>query len=260
MRQHVLGGPEAAQQYAAGYTGDVVLGGIIERSKLPNITNGTTLGPPIFIYTQAGTILSFPTDAAGEHIQWATFVRTPERPRREWEQYKTSGDALRDLREAWKGVTAEPINTLMNSLSPHEMNLWAPYAIPAELPSWHTDRTCLLGDSVHAISPSAGQGTAQALEDVGYLSMLLGSAAAREKGYKAIFAQYEAVRRVRLDGIRKMTERSLGTKRATPNSSWWWVKKTGMKAMFSAMGAARSIGLGVGNPMEYDVTKEKIEI
>lgn len=167
---------------------------------------------------------------------------------------------MRDLRQAWKGVTAEPINTLLNNLTPNDMKLWAPYAIPAELPAWHTDRTCLLGDSVHAISPSAGQGTAQALEDVGYLSMLLGSATVREKGYRAVFEQYERVRRVRLEGIRKMTDRSLGTRRSTPSASLWWIKKTGMKAMFSAMGAAKSIGFGAGNPMAYDVTKERIEV
>jgi 2-polyprenyl-6-methoxyphenol hydroxylase-like FAD-dependent oxidoreductase len=153
--------------------------------------------PPAFLYTQVGTILTFPTDARAENFQWAAFLTTPERPRMEWDEYRTSGDAIRDLKKEWSSITCEPIKSLLDNLTTDNLLVWAPYQIP-DIPSWHTKRVCLLGDSCHAISPSAGQGTAQALEDVGLLARLLSNKAALAKGYPALFEHYEKARKARM--------------------------------------------------------------
>lgn len=256
VRQHVLGGPDEAAKYPAKYTGHVVLGGIIQRSQ---VNFGATFDPPAFVLTQAGSVLVFPLDPAGETIQWAAFLESPERDRHAWEAYQKSGEAIKDFHREWAGITGGPIRTLLDSLTPENLLLWAPYATP-DLPTWHTNRVCILGDAAHAISPSAGQGTAQALEDVGLLVRLLSSPAAMSKGYPAIFAHYEKVRRKRMEVIRQMVERTLQTRAPTPNGTRFWLKTTMYKVAFGAFSGLRGLLPSSRNPTNYDVTKESIEV
>lgn len=71
------------------------------------------------------------------------------------------------------------------------------------LPSWHRGRVVLLGDAAHAVSPSAGQGAAQALEDAIVLAKCLRDVAPVE----AALARYEALRRPRAERIVAMGRR-----------------------------------------------------
>lgn len=254
VRQHVLGGLTQAQPFSAKYTGHVVLGSQVPRSQ---VDFDPTFNPPAFILTQAGSILVFPIDETGETIQWAAFLEAPERDKKAWAEYKFSGEAIKDFHEQWKGMTAGPIRTLLDSLTPENLLLWAPYATP-DLPTWHTDRVCLLGDAAHAISPSAGQGTAQALEDVGLLVRLLTSQAAMSKGYPALFAHYEKVRRKRIEVIRRMTDRTLADRAPVPSYTKFWLKKQAYKVILGAVDHVR--GFLPANPTMYDVTKESIEV
>lgn len=252
VRRHVLG--DQANNFSAKYTGHVALGSAIQRSA----SDFTGIAPPAFLYTPAGTILSFPTDPSGENLQWVAFLPTPERERKAWDEYRASGQAITDLKDAWKDIKSEPIKSMMDTLTPDNLLLWAPYATP-DLPTWHTNRVCLLGDAAHAISPSAGQGTAQALEDVGLMARLLGSKSAMEKGFPAIFAHYERVRRKRLEEIRKITDGSVRSRAATPNYGIWWLKKLGLRLGLSAMNALSGFMRGPSF-LTYDVTKENIEV
>ncbi len=257
VREHVLGGPENALPYAPRYTGHVVLGSSIRTSDLPPMST-PMIEMPAFIYTQAGTVLMFPTDHSASTFQWAAFVTAPAREdRKAWTEYQTSGQALRDLRADWSRIGSEPIKSIIPSLTDDSLLLWAPYEIP-DLPTWHTDRVCLLGDSCHAISPSAGQGTAQALEDVGLMVRLLSSKAALAKGYPALFAHFEKTRSVRLEHIKRFTQRSLATRYPTSNSWVWWAKRIGYKAFFKVVGRGGNLRDNI--TIGYDVTAENIVV
>ncbi|HEX7090137.1 MAG TPA: NAD(P)/FAD-dependent oxidoreductase [Longimicrobiales bacterium] len=65
------------------------------------------------------------------------------------------------------------------------------------LPAWQRGRVVLLGDAAHAVSPSAGQGASQALEDAIVLAKCLRDVAPVE----AALARYEALRRPRAERI-----------------------------------------------------------
>src|SRR5690606_6343664 len=65
------------------------------------------------------------------------------------------------------------------------------------LPAWQRGRVVLLGDAAHAVSPSAGQGASQALEDAIVLAKCLRDVAP----VGAALARYEALRRPRAERI-----------------------------------------------------------
>jgi 2-polyprenyl-6-methoxyphenol hydroxylase-like FAD-dependent oxidoreductase len=92
------------------------------------------------------------------------------------------------------------------------------YDIPPQ-PIWHTGRIVLVGDAVHAISPSAGQGISLAMEDAAILAKALRNASQREQG----FATYERLRRERVE---RMVEwaRSLGGAKLITNPLQVWFR------------------------------------
>lgn len=79
------------------------------------------------------------------------------------------------------------------------------YDLP-HIPTWWHDRTVLVGDAVHAPSPSSGQGTAMALEDAVVLARAL-----RGSTENAL-ADYEHSRRARVEKIVKAGARTSSTK------------------------------------------------
>lgn len=237
------------------YTGNVTIG-----ASVPKPANTDNL--PAFYLAQAGSLLAFHDSAANDNVQWATFIQTHERTRGEWDEYRDSGEAQEELKREWGHITVEPVRTLVQDLlnGPREdIKIWAPYAVPGDLPTWHTDRVCLMGDSAHAISPSGGQGTAQALEDVALMTRLLTSPQATSAGYPHLFDFFEKSRVARLAEIRKFTDRTLNTRFATPNSWAWMAKKAMYRTMFGAMNIVGSV-LPSRGPQDYDVTTEKIDL
>lgn len=65
------------------------------------------------------------------------------------------------------------------------------------VPHWHRGRLVLLGDAVHATSPSAGQGASLALED----AMSLAQHLRDDEGHERAFAGYERDRRPRAEEV-----------------------------------------------------------
>ena len=78
----------------------------------------------------------------------------------------------------------------------------------ANIPTWHTNRVCLLGDAAHATSPSAGQGASLALEDAVVLAHQM---AAHGKNKRA-FAAFETQRRPRVESLIRLARRNSNTK------------------------------------------------
>ncbi len=80
----------------------------------------------------------------------------------------------------------------------------------ARVPRWHSRASVLIGDAVHAPSPSSGQGAAMALEDAAVLVDLL-----RRHGPDGLGA-YEAARRRRVEGVVRAGARTTSAKMPGP--------------------------------------------
>lgn len=211
---------------------------------------------PAFLYTPSGTFLIFAMDGRGDEIQWATSITVPEvTPRRDWSKYHHTGEAVRVVKAEYASVTTEPIRTFVDYLDNDNLKLWAPYQVPP-IPKWHTDRVVLVGDAAHAVSPSVGQGSAQAFEDVGLLARLLAEPAAMEKGLPAVFAHYERTRRPRVQEVQKAAARAEGGRGKT-GPVMWLVKSWGMWAGLKLFGTG---GYLKGGLSTYDVTKASIVV
>ncbi len=102
------------------------------------------------------------------------------------------------------------------------------------VPRWHRDRLVLVGDAVHAPSPSSGQGAAMALED----GIALASALATSPDAAAAFAAYEAHRRPRVERIVRDGARSSSTK--TPTGVGMAVRDAMLRLVFRHVVTDRS--------------------
>jgi len=248
-RKHILGAKDITPRYA-GY---MSIGCILDRSAA-NLPADMTL--PAFLYTPSGTFLIFAMDNTNDKIQWATSINTPERDRRHgWDELRASGEALQMFREEYKGVTMEPIRTFVDALSNDNLRLWAPYEVPP-IPTWHTDRVCIVGDAAHAISPSVGQGSAQAFEDIGLLARLLTSPTAVQKGFPALFDYFEKTRWPRVKSIQAASAQAEGG-RGKSGSIKWIIKSWGMWAGLNIFGKG---GYIKGKLFSYNVMEEKIRM
>ena len=243
VRQHILGD----QQVKAIYSGYLSLGSVLPRSQ---VVLPPDLQLPAFLYSRHGTILVFALD--NDTIQWATTSPVAERDRHDWEDYRTSGQAVAQLQSDWSGCTLEPIASMLRHVTNDSIRLWAPYQVP-ELARWHTARTCVLGDAAHAVSPSLGQGAAQAFEDVGVMARLL-TTLPDTTPPSTIYSQFERLRRPRVDMIRKMTASAESTRGASSSGLGWFVKDKIIKASFMVMGKGKGSYMSNGTIGGYDAT------
>jgi 2-polyprenyl-6-methoxyphenol hydroxylase-like FAD-dependent oxidoreductase len=86
-------------------------------------------------------------------------------------------------------------------------------------PIWHKGPVVLVGDAVHAVSPSSGQGASLALEDAAVLAKCLRDIPQIERA----FATYEGIRRARVERMVKWA-RSLGGLKMASNPIQIWFR------------------------------------
>jgi 2-polyprenyl-6-methoxyphenol hydroxylase-like FAD-dependent oxidoreductase len=82
----------------------------------------------------------------------------------------------------------------------------------ASIPTWHTNRVCLVGDAAHATSPSAGQGASLALED----AVVLAHQMAAHGDERRALAAFETRRRPRVESLIRLARRNSNTKTPGP--------------------------------------------
>lgn len=92
------------------------------------------------------------------------------------------------------------------------------YDIPSS-PVWHAGRAVLLGDAVHATSPSSGQGASLALEDAIVLAKCLRDLPDEEAAFQA----YERLRRPRTERVVAYSRR-IGQSKALGNPVLVWLR------------------------------------
>ena len=109
------------------------------------------------------------------------------------------------------------INDIIRA-STSDIGMYPIYDVPATA-IWHKGPLVLLGDAVHAMSPSAGQGASFALEDAVVLAQCI-------RDFETLadaFATYAALRRARVEKMVSASRR-LGNNKAAPNAMARWLR------------------------------------
>jgi 2-polyprenyl-6-methoxyphenol hydroxylase-like FAD-dependent oxidoreductase len=144
------------------------------------------------------------------HVVW--FVNVPRPVVSRDERAATSNDTWReqlaDLATADVSPFAELIATGQLELAGDST-----FDLPT-VPTWHRSRFALIGDAIHAPSPSSGQGASMALEDAVVLASCLRKVDSTEPS--RAFAAFEAQRRERVERIVAQGARSSSSKTAGP--------------------------------------------
>lgn len=156
----------------------------------------------------------------GKSLAWWSTYQIEECPDR---QTLDMADVTRQLRERhaqWKDPVVQKI---VQSLRVE--NMYPTWTSPP-LPAWERDGVVLVGDAAHALPPSSGQGSSQALEDVESFALFLAHylrAGGQKKGsttpmdqkcaIKAAAEQYTALRQPRVTAILKNAQQIQSKKR-----------------------------------------------
>ena len=100
--------------------------------------------------------------------------RFEERDRAGWEALAADKQGLKNMLAEGKDDWPDIVQSAIEGAPVDKMGIWAFYGIPP-LPRWasESNRVVIVGDSAHAIPPTAGQGVNQAFEDVTTLAALL---------------------------------------------------------------------------------------
>jgi 2-polyprenyl-6-methoxyphenol hydroxylase-like FAD-dependent oxidoreductase len=133
-------------------------------------------------------------------------------PRRspEVESGVTAADWLALLREVF-AADRTPAVALIDRTDPADLLVTGPLEDIPTVPTWSRGRIVLIGDAAHATSPSSGQGASLAIESAVQLARCL-----RDLPYDAAFAEYERLRRERVERIIRMAARTNSDKAAGP--------------------------------------------
>jgi FAD-dependent urate hydroxylase len=114
---------------------------------------------------------------------------------------------------------------------------WSTWDFP-RVPVWRNERVVLVGDAAHAVSPSSGQGASMAIED----AVVLGRCLAGGAEIPAAFAEYERLRRDRVEKVVASGRRTGQTKTAGP---------VGAKIRDAMMPALMRLLYRKGNPQAW---------
>jgi 2-polyprenyl-6-methoxyphenol hydroxylase-like FAD-dependent oxidoreductase len=134
------------------------------------------------------------------------FVNVPEPEITPEKRATTTLDEWRQHLAALASVDAGPARALIES-GVLELAGDNTYDLP-HVPVWHRGRLAILGDALHAPSPSSGQGASMALEDAVVLAASLRDSASVTDA----FAAFESARRARVERIVAVGARSSSSK------------------------------------------------
>jgi 2-polyprenyl-6-methoxyphenol hydroxylase-like FAD-dependent oxidoreductase len=187
---------------APQYTGLISVGGFAQRSSFPPTPNTMH-----FVFGKRA-FFGYHISASGD-LYW--FVNYPQR------SAPTRGDLDMIVHTEWQARLLDLFRADLPRIS--EMICAAQSAIIgypiydiSTQPLWYKGRSVLVGDAIHAISPSAGQGASLAVEDAIVLAKCLRDIADPEQA----FATYERLRRARVERMVKYA-RSVGQTKTVTN-------------------------------------------
>lgn len=167
------------------YTGLVSTGGFAEHSSFP-----PTPDTMHFVFGKRA-FFGYHVSTTGD-LYW--FVNYPQRTA------PAKGDFDMIVHEEWQArmldLFRDDLPFISDIIRATQSSIigFAIYDIATQ-PIWHTDRTILVGDAIHAVSPSAGQGASLALED----AIVLAKCLCDGEALSHAFATYERLRRERVE-------------------------------------------------------------
>lgn len=171
-------------------------------------------------FTSSGLLMTIPFDPEGKELAWGINMTVEQdRSREGWAEFERSGEAARLAKSEYDDISFQPVRSLLDNADDSKARLWTPYRIP-DIPTWHTNRCCLIGDAAHALPPN-GLGSTLAFEDAAMLVRLLESG--NDKPYEQIFTHLERVRRPRIAPMRK-SDVGDAFKRKTGPWGWYFKK------------------------------------
>ncbi|KAJ5167894.1 uncharacterized protein N7482_003488 [Penicillium canariense] len=225
--------PDAKEDpYPPNYEGLVGVGGFIPSADVKGLVQKGSMnfifgGNGFFGYFFSESALSasnrdspYHVSEPGDLLAWWSTYEIEECPDR---KTLDMADVTRQLRERHSHWKDPVIQKIIQSLKVESM--YPTWTVPP-LPSWERDGVVLVGDAAHALPPSSGQGTSQALEDVEAFVLLLShhlrkngqkeermTDAAWKTIIKTAASQYMAMRKPRVTEILKHAQHSQGKKR-----------------------------------------------
>lgn len=132
-------------------------------------------------------------------------------------------DVTRQLRERHANWKEPVVKKIIQSLRVE--NMYPTWTSPA-LPTWERDGVVLVGDAAHALPPSSGQGSSQALEDVEAFALLLAhylhkgdthrdevTPTAQKNAINAAASQYVNLRQPHVNEILEFAQKTQNSKR-----------------------------------------------
>ncbi|TDC61024.1 FAD-dependent monooxygenase [Micromonospora sp. KC207] len=183
------------------FTGLVGVGGYSRTDLAP------TTGTQHFIFGKRA-FFGYLVRESGETYWFANLHRFDEPTRKELAAIPTAGwqRQLRDLFADDLPVISEIVTNSVGDIGAHLV-----YDIPTS-PVWHRGPAVLIGDAVHATSPSAGQGASMAVEDAVILARCLRDA----PDINAASTAYERLRRPRVERVVAYSKTLSDSKTAGP--------------------------------------------
>lgn len=195
------------------YTGLISTGGFTSGLELP-----PTPKTQYFLFGKRA-FFGYHVRSDGE-IYWFNNFGQPQEPGRS-ELSTLASDAWQERLLAMHSEDAPLIQAIIRSTT-SGIGAYPIYDIPPQ-PVWHRGPVVLLGDAVHAISPSSGQGASLAMEDAALLAKCLRDLPELE----CAFATYAQLRRQRVE--RMVTwARKLGSAKVITNPFFVWLRDTMM--------------------------------
>jgi 2-polyprenyl-6-methoxyphenol hydroxylase-like FAD-dependent oxidoreductase len=154
-----------------------------------------------------------------DSLAWWSTYQIEECPDRKTLDMADVSRQLRERHAEWKDpVVQKIIQTL------HVESMYPTWTSPP-LPTWERDGVVLVGDAAHALPPTSGQGSSQALEDAEAFALLLAHHLRKsasqldmtpldnKNAITAAAKQYAALRQPRVTAILKHAQQMQGRKR-----------------------------------------------
>lgn len=185
------------------YAGFMGISGVVQRSKL-RLPEGYNL--PATVMAKPGAFLLVPQKPDASELFIGSQRRFGELNAAGWDALRKDKQKLYDMLQENKDDWPDVVKSALEGMTVDGMGFWAFYGIPP-LPSWLSEskRVILVGDSAHAIPPTAGQGANQAFEDVRALATLLAKLSPDVPLDKAA-AKWQAYRQERVKKVLELTQ------------------------------------------------------
>ncbi len=192
-----------------GYTGLLSLGGYAGGPRIP-----PTPETQHFVFGKR-SFFGYLVRESGE-IWWFANVARPDELSRKELSGVSSAEWKRRLLDLFSG-DLDLIGEIIESTQ-GEIGAYPVHDIPTA-PTWHKGSAVLIGDAVHATSPSSGQGASMAIEDAIVLAKCLRDIPDTERA----FAAYERLRRERVEKVVAYSRR-IGQSKAISNPVARWLR------------------------------------